>query len=70
MHDGSLQIKMHRNTRRKAILLTTFITIMQAAIFFMFGRHDRSVWMFLRSSTWWEDIVLGNFGPRDWRENF
>ena len=62
MHNGSLWIKMRRNTRRKAILLT-FITIMQAAISFMFDRRDRSVWMFLRFSTWWEDIVLGNFGP-------
>ena len=62
MHDGSLRIKMRHNTRWKAILLA-FITIMQAAISFMFGRRDRSVWMFLRLSTWWEDIILGNFGP-------
>ena len=26
--------------------------------------------MFVRSSTWWEDVVLNSFGPRDWRENF
>ena len=24
----------------------------------------------MRSSTWWEDVVLNSFGPRDWRENF
>ena len=23
-----------------------------------------------RSSTWWDDVVLNRFGPRDWRENF
>ena len=26
--------------------------------------------MFVRSSTWWEDVVLKSFGPRNWRENF
>lgn len=24
----------------------------------------------VRSSTWWDDVVLNRFGPRDWRENF
>ena len=26
--------------------------------------------MFVRSSTWWDDVVLNSFGPRDWRDNF
>ena len=37
---------------------------------FLFGRHGRSVWMFVRLSTWREDVVLNSFAPRDWRENF
>ena len=39
-----------------------FFVVMQAAISFLFGRRDRSVWMFVRSSTWWEDVVLNSFG--------
>ena len=26
--------------------------------------------MFIRSSTWWNDVVLNSFGPGDWRDNF
>ena len=47
-----------------------FIALMQVAISYLFGQYLRSVWMFIRSSTWWEDVVLNHFGPCDWRENF
>ena len=32
---------------------------------FMFGHCDRSVWMFLRFSTWWEDVVLSTLNPHE-----
>ena len=47
-----------------------FVALLQVAISYLFERHDRSIWMFVRSSTWWDDIVLNRFGPRDWKENF
>jgi len=40
------------------------------AVFFLFGRQNRSLWMFVRPSTWWDDVVLNSFGPCDWRYNF
>ena len=33
-------------------------------------RNPRLVWMLPRSSNWWEDIVINNFGPHDWIQNF
>ena len=32
--------------------------------------HPPSVWVLLRSSHWWEDVVLSNFSAHDWIENF
>ena len=47
-----------------------FTVLLQAEISYLFGRHPRSVWMFVRLSKWWEDVVLSRFHPCDWRENF
>ena len=33
-------------------------------------RNPRQLWAFPRSSNWWENIVLNNFGPHDWMQNF
>ena len=32
--------------------------------------NPRSIWAAPRSSQWWEQVVLDNFGPHDWMENF
>jgi len=46
-----------------------FVALLQVAISCLFERHDRSIWMFVRLSMWWDDVVLNRFGPRDWKEN-
>ena len=65
----SLQARRHRSARRKATFIVLTV-LLQAAYSFLFGRNARSVWMYVRSSTWWDDVVLNRFSPRDWRENF
>lgn len=32
--------------------------------------NPRGLWIFPRSSQWWEDVVLGSFEQHDWMENF
>ena len=61
----TVEIQQQHNTRQK-----TTAMLLQAAVFFLFGRQSRSMWTFVRSSTWWDDVVLNSFGPLDWRNNF
>ena len=55
--------------RRKAVLLLALssLLVMYAEFFIP---NPRSLWMQSRSSQWWEDVVLCNFGQHDWMENF
>jgi len=65
----SLQGRQRQNARWKTTFMT-FTALLQVALSFLCGWHSRSVWMFVRSSVWWDDVVLNRFGPCDWKENF
>ena len=53
--------------RRAALVLAMSSVLVLCAGFFI--PNPRSLWMFSRSSQWWED-VLGSFEQHDWMENF
>ena len=63
----AMQRRMTR--RRRAVLLLAMSTAL-ALCSKLFVPNPRSVWAFFRFSDWWENIVLANFGPHDWMENF
>ena len=52
--------------RRKAILLMVAFSVLVCSLV----SYPRTIWMHQRSSHWWDDVVLRNFGPHDWMENF
>lgn len=57
--------------RRTRCRMTTVITILfLLSNFVPRPRRQRCVWTRERSSTWWNTIVLGTFGEREWVENF
>ena len=55
--------------KRRTLLLLAMSSVL-TLFSHLFIRNARSVWMHSRSSHWWEDVVLGNFGECDWIENF
>ena len=56
-------------SRRRAILLLVISSVLVLCGEF-FVPNPRSLWMYSRSTHWWEDVVLSNFGHHDWMENF
>lgn len=55
--------------RRKGIIfLSTYSVLILCANYLL--PNPRSVWMHKRSSHWWANVVLNNFRPHDWMENF
>ena len=63
----AMQRRMRR--RRRAVLLLAMSTVL-ALCSELFVPNPRSMWAFPRSSDWWENVVLANFGRHDWMENF
>ena len=63
-------IKRRRNAKMKRILAVLAVVMSSTIVEIIYGRHERTIWMNPRSSHWWEDVVLRNFGVRDWLENF
>ena len=55
--------------KRRALLVVAMSSILVLCAH-VFIPNPRSLWIHSRSSQWWEDVVLGNFGPHDWMENF
>lgn len=69
--DGNrLEVARKRmRSRRRAILLLAISSVLVPCGEF-FVPNPRNLWMYSRSTHWWEDVVLSNFGHHDWMENF
>ena len=59
-----------RGNSRQKVLMTLVGILLSTAVMELCSRRDRTIWMHPRSSTWWDDVVLKSFGPRDWLDNF
>ena len=62
-------VRKRIQSRRKVILLLYTSSILVLCADFLVP-NPRRLWMHLWSTQWWEDVVLNNFGPHDWMENF
>ena len=62
-------VRKRIQARRKVILLICMSSIQVLCADFLVP-NPRRLWMHSRSTQWWEDVVLNNFGPHDWMENF
>ena len=65
----AVAMQRRMRTRRRAVLLLAMSTVL-ALCSELFVPNPRSMWAFPRSSDWWENVVLANFGQHDWMENF
>ena len=61
--------KRRLRARKRAILLLTTYSVI-AFCSDLLVPNPRSIWVYPRSSHWWEDVVLRNFSAHDWMENF
>ncbi len=60
--------QLHMRSWRKVVWLLAMSTVI-AICAQLFIRKPRSLWIRPRSSHWWK-VVLSNFRPYDWLENF